>query len=61
LRTGPRGGGRTLDGILQHVRGAEIGYLSSLGGKAPRTEALQPPQEKTRQTILKTLAAAVAW
>src|SRR5215211_3198124 len=35
LRTGPRGGGRTLDGILQHVQGAEIGYLSSLGGKLP--------------------------
>jgi hypothetical protein len=25
LRTGPRGGGRTLNGILEHVRGSEIG------------------------------------
>jgi hypothetical protein len=58
LRTGPRGGGRTLDGILQHVRGAEIGYLSSLGGKVPLTEAPQPSQEETRRAILETLVAS---
>jgi hypothetical protein len=58
LRTGPRGGGRNLDGILQHVRGAELGYLSSLGGKVPLTEAAQPSQEETRQAILETLVAS---
>ena len=58
LRTGPRGGGRTLDGILQHVQGAEIGYLSSLGGKLPLTKALQPSREEIRQAILKTLVAS---
>src|SRR5215216_3216665 len=58
LRTGPRGGGRSLDGIIQHVQGAELSYLSSLGGKVPRSEATQPSQKETRQAILKTLAAS---
>ena len=58
LRTGPRGGGRTRAGILQHVEGSEMGYLSSLGGKVPQTEALQPSQAETPQAILKTLAAS---
>jgi hypothetical protein len=58
LRTGPRGGGRTLDGILQHVCGSEIGYLSSLGGKAPPTEARQPFRDEIRQAILETLVAS---
>jgi hypothetical protein len=31
LRKGPRGGGRTLPKILEHVLAAERGYLSSLG------------------------------
>jgi hypothetical protein len=58
LRAGPRGGGRALDEIVQHVLGAEKGYLASLGGKVPRAEALQPSQEETRQTILETLVAS---
>ena len=33
LRKGPRGGGRTLPKILEHVLGAEAGYLSSLGAR----------------------------
>ncbi|MEJ2750450.1 MAG: hypothetical protein P8183_21465, partial [Anaerolineae bacterium] len=33
LRKGPRGGGRSLEGIIDHVQGADTGYLSSLGGK----------------------------
>jgi hypothetical protein len=31
LRAGPRGGGRSVDKIVQHVRDAEAGYLSGLG------------------------------
>jgi hypothetical protein len=54
LRTGPRGGGRKLDGIVEHVLGAERGYLSSLGGKVSQSESL----EGTRQAILKTLEAS---
>jgi hypothetical protein len=58
LRVGPRGGGRTLDGVAQHVLGAEIGYLSGLGGKVSPSETPQPPLERTRQAILKTLVAS---
>jgi hypothetical protein len=35
LATGPRGGGRSLDGIIEHVAGAERGYLGAIGRKAP--------------------------
>jgi hypothetical protein len=52
LRSGPRGGGRGLDKMLDHVRDAEKGYLSSLGGKAPSTT------EEVRQAVLETLAAS---
>jgi len=58
LRTGPRGGGRTLDGVVQHVLGAETGYLSQLGGKVSQSEASLSPPERTHQAILKTLAAS---
>ena len=34
LRTGPRGGGRTLGKIVEHVREAELAYLGGLGVKA---------------------------
>jgi hypothetical protein len=34
LATGPRGGGRSLDKIVEHVHGADGGYLSALGWKA---------------------------
>jgi len=58
LRVGPRGGGRTLDGIVEHVLGAEIGYLSTLGGKMPPSATPQPSLEQTRQAILDTLVAS---
>ena len=58
LRTGPRGGGRTLDGIIQHVLGAEMGYLSALGGKAPQSESPIPSPGPIRQAILKTWGAS---
>lgn len=35
LRTGPRGGGRDLPGIVNHVINAEVAYLSRLGAKLP--------------------------
>ncbi|HEX9375326.1 MAG TPA: hypothetical protein VGB19_03675 [Actinomycetota bacterium] len=34
LRKGPRGGGRDLDAIVDHVRSAEGAYLSKLGARA---------------------------
>jgi hypothetical protein len=33
LRKGPRGGGRTVEGIVEHVLGAESGYMSRVGRK----------------------------
>lgn len=38
LRKGPRGGGRELDRIVEHVREAEKGYLGQLGARPPRGE-----------------------
>jgi hypothetical protein len=35
LRTGPRGGGRSVAKIVDHVRGAERAYLSKLGSRSP--------------------------
>ena len=58
LRTGPRGGGRKIDAIVEHVLGAEMGYLSQLGGKVSRSETPLSPLEQTRKAILNTLAAA---
>jgi hypothetical protein len=58
LRTGPRGGGRTLDGIVEHVLGSETGYLSQLGGKLPRSKTSSPSLKSTHQAILKTLQAS---
>jgi hypothetical protein len=58
LRTGPRGGGRTLVGIAEHVFGAETGYLSSLGGKAPPSETTPSFADTIHQAILKTLKAS---
>jgi hypothetical protein len=57
LRKGPRGGGRTVAGIIEHVRGAEMGYLSQLGGKVSSETSLPSPAA-IRQAILKTLAAS---
>jgi hypothetical protein len=60
LSTGPRGGGRTVDGIVEHVLGAEAGYLASLGGKVSPSETNEDSLELTRQAILQTLQASAA-
>lgn len=60
LRKGARGGGRSVEGILQHVFGAEVGYLAQVGWKF-RQEAGNDPGEgvrQARQAILSALAAA---
>lgn len=57
LRMGPRGGGRDLDEIVQHVLGAEGGYLSALGGKVSQPDASRLSPGPTRQAILNTLVA----
>ena len=58
LRKGPRGGGRTLEKIADHVLESEKGYLSSLGGKVAASEGSIPSLDLTRQTILQTLRAS---
>ena len=58
LRSGPRGGGRNLEGIVQHVLGADGGYLSALGGKLAPSDPDLSPAEQIRRAILRTLAAS---
>ncbi len=60
LRKGPRGGGRDLEGIVQHVLGGDAGYLARLAWKLEKGEANDPGEElgRTRQAILKALASA---
>jgi hypothetical protein len=60
LQKGPRGGGRDLDKIMEHVLGSDEGYLSSLGWKLDLFEEKDPIEalKHTRQMILKGLVAA---
>lgn len=60
LRKGPRGGGRDVDDIVQHVPEADKAYLSQVGWKAEPTEGAGPSEEldRTRQAILSGLAAS---
>jgi hypothetical protein len=60
LRKGPRGGGRDLDGIVQHVLGADAGYLARLAHKVPKDDEadLAARLASTREAILKALEAA---
>lgn len=56
LRAGPRGGGRPLSAIVDHVRDAEGAYLSKIGGptKAPRDV------EELRALVVQILSARAA-
>jgi hypothetical protein len=60
LRKGPRGGGRDLERIIQHVLGADAGYLSSLGWKLKIAGGIdsRTALDQTRQAILEALASA---
>jgi hypothetical protein len=60
LRTGPRGGGRKLDGILQHLLDSDAGYLSALGWKHQRddTKDLAHQLEETRKAVLAALTSS---
>ncbi len=60
LRKGPRGGGRDLDKIVEHVLGADEGYLSALGWKfkPDRSKDLQKQLVSVRRAVLEGLAAA---
>jgi hypothetical protein len=61
LRKGPHGGGRDLEGIIDHVLGADAAYLARLGQRYKRNETGDRHEElgRTRQAILAALSAAV--
>jgi hypothetical protein len=61
LRKGPRGGGRDLDKIIEHVLDAEAGYLNTLGGRPPPASGSDPMARMLplRETVLAVLAARV--
>lgn len=60
LRKGPRGGGRSLDGIVHHLIGADAGYLNSLGWKHRWNEKAERSEElaRVRNAILEGLEAS---
>jgi hypothetical protein len=58
LRTGPRGGGRSLDAIVEHVVGAEEAYLRLLSWRLDAAEA--GDGERVRRAVLKAISATVA-
>jgi hypothetical protein len=58
LRKGPRGGGRSLDAIVAHVREAEAVYLSGLGWPFKRDAVGRDFGERTRAAVLEGLAAS---
>jgi hypothetical protein len=61
LRKGPRGGGRDVDKIIDHVLEADRGYLTRLAWKHNREGENNPVEElsRTRRAILNALEAAV--
>ena len=61
LRKGPRGGGRDLDKIVEHVVNAGAAYLSQLGWKhqSGEAEGLSLEPGLIRQVSLEALASAV--
>ena len=60
LATGPRGGGRSLEAIVGHVIGADAGYLTAVGWKAPKAANPAEQLTATREAILAALRASAA-
>ena len=60
LRAGPRGGGRQMDAIIQHVLGAATGYLNQAGWKFQQDDRadLASQLKETRNATLMALNAA---
>lgn len=60
LRTGPRGGGRSVDGIVEHLLEADGAYLGQVGGKRPidRGAGVEERLTQTRDAIVAALGAA---
>jgi DinB family protein len=62
LRKGPRGGGRDLDAIVDHVIGAEGSYVARLATPRPKTEGRDREEaaEEERAVVRQALSRAVA-
>jgi len=62
LTKGPRGGGRDLKKIVEHVRGADEGYLRALGAKDGGTKSRDPKAglSEMRKAILDALPLAAS-
>lgn len=60
LRTGPRGGGRDLAKMLDHVREAEKGYISSLGWKDPQLAPNTAGLAKVLEASIRGMRASAA-
>jgi hypothetical protein len=58
LTKGPRGGGRDLDKIVDHVLGSDEGYLTLLGARAPKGDP-DERAERVRRAVLDALEVAV--
>ena len=56
LLTGPRGGGRQLEGILEHVLGSTEGYLSQVGWKY-KQDAKAGQDQQFAQTLQASIDA----
>ncbi len=62
LRTGPRGGGRSLEKVVAHVLEAEQAYLGQLGARPERVTAAAPIADvfaRLRSDVLDALEARV--
>lgn len=61
LRKGPRGGGRDLDKIIQHVVGGQSAYLQRIGYKLQQEETagMDEQIERSQEAIQEALEAAV--
>ncbi len=59
LTKGPRGGGRELAKIIEHVRDAEVAYLGGLGSRAPASADEDParPMALLRRTFTDAMTA----
>jgi hypothetical protein len=59
LTTGPRGGGRNVAKMVDHVLGAEEGYLTQLGRRRPKPPAagIEARMRQVREAALEALAA----
>ena len=51
LASGPRGGGRSIDKIVSHVRDAELAYLSGLGAPKPKSADVSVERGAVREGL----------